>query len=65
MDTPQVGDWVRTKDGHEGRVLLVSRLTAFLDYGNESKGGPAGCLLSDLIKIEAPSPSSDNSPSAR
>ena len=55
MDTPQIGDWVRTPSGHEGRVVLISRLSAFIDYGNKVEAGPPSCLLSELIKIEPPS----------
>jgi len=31
METLQVGDWVKTKAGHEGTILLISRLSAFVE----------------------------------
>jgi hypothetical protein len=48
------GDWVRTSTGKEGRIVLISRLSAFIDYRNKVDSGPASCLLSDLTKIETP-----------
>jgi hypothetical protein len=64
MDTPQIGDWVRTPSGHEGMVVLISRLSAFIDYGNKPDCGPASCLLSELTKIEPPVPPKNNPLSA-
>ncbi len=54
MGKLQAGDWVRTKDGDIAKVVLISRLSAFLDYGPISKGGPASCLLSELTKTDPP-----------
>jgi len=54
MEPPQIGDRVRTPSGHEGRVALISRLSAFIDFGNKADSGPASCLLSELIKIDPP-----------
>jgi hypothetical protein len=56
MDPLQVGDWVRTPSGHVGKIVLLQRLSAFIDYGNESDSGPASCLLSELTKIDPPNP---------
>ncbi len=30
MESLKAGDWVRTKDGREGEIILVSRLSAFV-----------------------------------
>jgi hypothetical protein len=50
----EVGDWVRTPAGHEGRVEHKVRLSAYVRVGN---GGPEtlkAFLLSQLEKIDAP-----------
>jgi hypothetical protein len=49
-----VGDWVRTKSGEVGQVVLVSRLSAFVKIPD----GPTETvsrLLSELTKIDPPS----------
>jgi hypothetical protein len=61
MKRLQVGDWVRTPSGHEGKIVLISRLSAFIDYGHKPESGPASCLLSELTKIEPPKPPENNS----
>ena len=49
------GDWVRTESGLEGRILMMSRQSAFVQTladGNKSR--TVGCLISQLTKIEPP-----------
>jgi hypothetical protein len=42
MEKFQVGDWVRTKDGHDGKVVFATHLTAFveIDGHNEMRARP-------------------------
>lgn len=54
METLKVGDWVRTPAGHEGKIVLLYRMSAIVDYGNASSSGPSTCLLSELAKIDPP-----------
>ncbi len=54
MESLQRGDWVRTKDGHEGKILLVSRLTAFVEIEGHDELRTVPFLLSELTKIDPP-----------
>jgi hypothetical protein len=54
METLQVGDWVRTKEGHEGKILLVSRLSADIDITGHEENRTRPYLLSELMKIDPP-----------
>ena len=41
-DALKVGDWVRTTSSHLGKILLISRLSAFIDIdGNDELQGRA------------------------
>jgi hypothetical protein len=54
MDTLQVGDWVQTKEGCEGTILLISRLSAFVDIEGHDEMRTPPYLLSELTKVEPP-----------
>ena len=68
MKSLQAGDWVRTASGDEGMIDLLSRLSAFIEFGGKPHSGPSSCLLSELTKIDPPtkfiSPASKLSPAA-
>ena len=51
METLQVGDWVQTKAGHEGTILLISRLSAFVDIEGHDEMRTRPYLLSELTKV--------------
>jgi hypothetical protein len=50
----QAGDWVKTKQGYSGKILLVSRLSAFVDIQGHDELRTQPYLLSELTKIEPP-----------
>ena len=52
METLQVGDWVQTKAGHEGTILLISRLSAFVEIEGHDEMRTQPYLLSELNKVE-------------
>ena len=53
----QKGDWVQTENGEQGKVVLVSRLTVFVEIRAEGKGSYVdGYLESQLTKIKRPEP---------
>jgi hypothetical protein len=54
METLQVGDWVQTKAGHEGTILLISRLSAFVDIEGHDEMRTRPYLLSELTKVKPP-----------
>ena len=54
MRTLRVGDWVRTACGDEGQIDLLSRLSAFIEFGGRPHRGPPSCLQSELTKIDPP-----------
>jgi hypothetical protein len=61
-DTLNQGDWVRTKDGHSGKILLVARMSAFIDIRGHDQLLAKPYLLSELTKIEPPT---ENGPRKR
>jgi hypothetical protein len=54
METLQVGDWVQTKSGHEGKILLISRLSAFIEIEGHDEMRTRPYLLSELSKVDPP-----------
>ena len=50
----KVGDWVRTKSGLEGKVVLLHRLSAFIEMSRDSRTTTPSYLLSELTKIDPP-----------
>jgi hypothetical protein len=53
------GDWVQTRDGYSGKVLLVSRLSAFVDIEGHDELRAKPYLLSELTKLDPPSIKTD------
>jgi hypothetical protein len=58
----QAGDWVRAHTGHIGKIILISRLSAFVDVHYGDKTHTMTFLLSELSKIDPPH-AGDQSPS--
>ena len=56
----KAGDWVQTKEGHSGKILLVARLTAFIDIEGHDEMRARPYLLSELTRIDPPK--SDGTP---
>ena len=50
----QNGDWVRTEEGKEGKVVLVTRQTAFVEIREGNTTKQYSYLLSQLKKIKPP-----------
>jgi preprotein translocase subunit YajC len=50
----QPGDWVRTDSGTVGQIVLVDRLTAFVDIQRDKTSYIATFLVSKLTKIDEP-----------
>ena len=62
METLKVGDWVRTASGREGKIVLISRMSAFLELQDRPENRAVSFLLSELTKMEPPP--ENNPPSA-
>ena len=58
----QNGDWVRTEEGKEGKVVLVSRQTAFVEIWEGNTTKQYSYLLSQLTKIAPPQEENQQSP---
>ena len=54
MKLLRVGDWVRTASGDEGQVDMLSRLSAFIEFGGRPNSGRCNYLQSELTKIDPP-----------
>ena len=51
----QKGDWVRTEKGELGKVVMISRVTAFVEFNVVDKGPMIiSYLASQLTKIDPP-----------
>jgi hypothetical protein len=51
----QIGDWVRTKSNEVGKVVHISRLTAFVAFPVPGRDDVISAILtSDLTKVEPP-----------
>jgi hypothetical protein len=61
METLKVGDWVRTKEGHSGAILLVTGVSAFIEIEGHEKLRGWPFPLSELIKIDPPQRPENNS----
>lgn len=57
----KTGDWVRAHSGQTGKIILISRLSAFVDVHHEDKTHTMTFLLSELSKV-APPQSGDQLP---
>ena len=57
----QKDDWVRTETGLVGKVVLVSRLTVFVEIDAGEDGSYMGTfLLSQVTQINPPTKSKDS-----
>ena len=50
-----VGDWVQTREGYSGKILLVSRQSVFVDIEGHDEMRANPYLLSELTRIDPPS----------
>ncbi len=50
----QSGDWVRADAGLVGQIILVSRLSAFVEVQQGESSYTITYLLSELTKIDKP-----------
>jgi hypothetical protein len=50
----KTGDWVRTPSGETGKIVLVSRLSAFVEMRQGETTRTMTFLLSELTKVEPP-----------
>jgi hypothetical protein len=50
----QAGDWVRTKSGYKGKILLISRMSAFIDIQGHDEMRAQPHLMSELTKVDPP-----------
>jgi preprotein translocase subunit YajC len=53
-DSLETGDWVRAVSGQIGKIILISRLTAFVDVRHGETTHTKTFLLSELTKIDPP-----------
>jgi hypothetical protein len=54
MGTVKAGDWVRTKEGPRGTILLVARQTAFIEIEGHDETRTRPFLLSELTRVDPP-----------
>jgi hypothetical protein len=57
MDALKAGDWVQTKEGHEGEIVLVARQTAFIAITGHDEMRTKPHLLNELTKVDPPTKS--------
>ena len=50
----QKGDWVRTEKGDVGRIIIISRLSAFVEFSTDNGPRVVSYLISQLTKIDPP-----------
>jgi len=61
----QPGDFVKTPQGEQGRVVHVSRLTVFVAFPREGQADIVSAFLqSQLAKIDPPADARNSPPSA-
>ena len=53
-DALKTGDWVRAQSGQTGRIVLISRLSAFVEVRQGETTRTMTFLLSELTKIDPP-----------
>ena len=53
-ETLSAGDWVRAGAGQVGKIVLISRLSAFVEVQQADTKQTATFLLSELEKIDPP-----------
>jgi preprotein translocase subunit YajC len=50
----KTGDWVRAQSGQVGKIVLISRLSAFVDVSLGEGTRTMTFLLSELTRVEPP-----------
>jgi len=50
----QTGDWVRAPSGETGKIILISRLSAFVEVPQDEAPRTETYLLSELIRVDPP-----------
>ena len=50
----QTGDWVRAPSGQTGKIILISRLSAFVEVHQDETPRTETYLLSELIRVDPP-----------
>jgi hypothetical protein len=53
-DSLKTGDWVRAPSGQTGKIILISRLSAFVEVQQEETPRTETYLLSELIRVDPP-----------
>jgi preprotein translocase subunit YajC len=63
-DALKPGDWVRTASGHIGKILLIARLSAFIEIKGHDELRTQPFLVSELTKVDRNGGAKDNEPSS-
>ena len=50
----KAGDWVRAQSGQTGKIVLISRLSAFVEVRENDTPRTVTFLLSELTRIDSP-----------
>ena len=50
----ETGDWVRAPSGQTGKIILISRLSAFVEVRQDETPHTVTFLLSELIRVDPP-----------
>jgi len=53
-DSLKIGDWVRAPSGQVGKIILISRLSAFVEVSHGETTRTMTFLLSELTKVDPP-----------
>jgi preprotein translocase subunit YajC len=53
-DSLKTGDWVRAQSGQIGKIILISRLSAFVEVSHGDTTRTMTFLLSELTKVDPP-----------
>jgi preprotein translocase subunit YajC len=53
-DSLKTGDWVRARSGQTGKIVLISRLSAFVEVKESETTRTMTFLLSELTRVDPP-----------
>jgi preprotein translocase subunit YajC len=53
-DSLKTGDWVRAHSGQTGKIVLISRLSAFVEVKDSETTRTMTFLLSELTRVDPP-----------
>ena len=53
-DSLKTGDWVRALSGQTGKIVLISRLSAFVEVRHGETTRTVTFLLSELTRVDPP-----------